>query len=107
MKIRTLTRALLIANFVLLILVFGPGSSRKLYLAGERFGVNHIIAHSLQFWFIGSTILSLVLFVWILVSKSERCRAQRPTGLDWTLFLGWFFAVAIVCLFGFITGMAG
>jgi len=106
-KMRRLTRALLIANFVLLLLLIGPGSSRSLYLAEKRLGIDNFITYSTQFWFITSTILSVVLFVWILFSKSERCRAQRPTGLDWTLFLAWIFAVALVCLFGFIAGLGG
>jgi len=106
-KMRRLTRALLIANFVLLFLSIGLGFSHEEYLAEQRLGIADIITYSSQFWFIASTILSVVLFIWILVSKSEACRAQRPTGLDWTLFLGWIFAVALVCLFGFIAGLAG
>ena len=31
----------------------------------------------------------------------------KRQGLDWTLFLGWFFAVTLVCLFAFITGLGG
>lgn len=104
---RRLTRALLIVNFVLLFVLIGPGSSRKLYLAGKRLGIAHIIVYTLQFWFIASTILSVVLFIWILVSRSEESRAQRPTKLDWALFLGWSFAVTILCLFAFASGMGG
>lgn len=104
---RRLTRALLIVNFVLLFLLVGPGRSHKLYLAGARLGINHIIDYSSSLWFIASTILSVVLFIWILVSGSEACRAQRPTKLDWALFLGWIFAIPIVCLYAFMLGMAG
>jgi hypothetical protein len=106
-KLRKLTRTLLIVNFVLLLFLIGPGSSRKLYLAERRLGIAHTITYSLQFWFIASTILSLVLFIWILVSRSERCRAQRPTGLDWALFLGWFLVATFFCLFAFMLGLGG
>jgi hypothetical protein len=104
---RRLTRALLIANFVLLFLSIGLGFSHEEYLAEQRLGIAHIITYSSQFWFMASTILSAVLFIWILVSRSEACRAQRPKILDWALILGWFFAVTVVCLYAFMLGLAG
>jgi len=107
MKMPRLTRTLLIVNFVLLLLLIGPGGSRKLYLEEQRLGIAHFITYSLNVWFITSTIVSVVLYIWILVSKSERCRAQRPTRLDWALFLGWFFAVTTACLYAFMLGLGG
>jgi hypothetical protein len=107
MKIRTLTRALLITNFVQLLLLIGPGNSRTLYSAEKRLGIADFIDYASNVWTISSTILAVVLFIWISVSRSEACRAQRPKILDWALLLGWFFAVAIVCLFGFIAGLGG
>jgi hypothetical protein len=107
LKMRTMTRTLLIVNFALLLLIFGPCSGRQEYLAEKRLGIADVLTYASQFWFFASTFLSVVLFIWILVSRSEACRAQRPTGLDWTLFLGWIFAAAIVSLFAFITGLGG
>jgi hypothetical protein len=97
-------RVLLIINFLLLLALIGPGNSHRLYLAERRLGLAHIIVQSLQFWFVAATVLVTVLFVRMLVSKSE---AQRPTKLDWALFLGWWFVVAILCLFAFMAGMGG
>jgi len=106
-KARRLSRTLLIVNFVLLFLLVGPGNSRKLYLAEKRLGIAHTIVFSLQFWFIASTLLAAALFVLTLVSKSEVWRAQRPTKLDWALFLSWIFLVTVFCLFAFMMGMGG
>ncbi len=107
MKIRGLTRTLLIVNFVLLLLLIGPGGSRNLYLAEQRLGIAHAITYSLNVWFVASTFLSMVLFIWSLVSRSEGYRAQRPTKLDWALFLGWCFAITIVCFYAFMLGLGG
>jgi hypothetical protein len=107
MKMRRLTRTLLIVNFVVLLLLIGPGGSRKLYLEEKRLGIADIITYSLQFWFIASTLLSVVLFIWILVSNSEGCRAQRPAKLDWALLLGWFLTATICCLYDFMLGLGG
>lgn len=104
---RRITRTLLIVNFVLLLVLIGPGTSRKEYLAEKQLGIAHIITYSLQFWFIASTFVAVVLFVWTLISRSEKWRAQRPTKLDWVLLLGWGCVVTIICLFAFAMGMGG
>jgi hypothetical protein len=83
------------------------GNSRKLYSAGKELGVAHIVAHSFQFCFVSSTILTAVLFVRMLVSKAEVLPTGRPTKLDCALFLGWLFVAAIVCTFAFVVGMGG
>lgn len=102
-----LARTLLVVNFILLAALIGPGRSHKLYSEGRKLGVAHVIVHSLQFWFVASTTLVVALVVRILISKSEMWRAQRPTKLDWALFLGWIFVVTILCLFAFMMGMGG
>lgn len=99
-----LLRVLLIINFILLVALIGPGSSRQLYLAGKRMGIADSITHFLQVWFIGSTILATILFVRKLVSKSV---ILKPTKLDWGLFLGWWSIVACLCAFAFMMGMGG
>jgi hypothetical protein len=106
-KARRLIRTLLTVNFVLLFLLIGPGSSHKLYVAEKRLGIAHIIVHTLQFWFIASTILAAALFARTVVSRSEVWRSQRPTKLDWALFVVWAVVVAIFCLFAFMMGMGG
>ena len=106
-KVRTLARTLLITNFVVLIALVGPGSSRELYLAEKRLGIASVITYSVQAWFIISTIVAAVIFVLMIASKSEVWRAQRPTKLDWALFLCWMFLVTVVCLFAFMVGMGG
>jgi len=104
---RNLVRTILITNFLLLFLLVGPGNSRQLYLVENRLGIAHVIVFSFQFWLIASTILATVMFVRILSSRSEAWRTQRPTKLDWTLFLSWLLLVAIFCSFAFMTGMGG
>jgi hypothetical protein len=104
---RALARTLLIANFIVLIALAGPGNSRELYLAGKRLGIAHVITYSVQAWFVVSTIVAAVIFVLMIASKSEVWRAQRPTKLDWALFLSWMFLVTVVCLFAFMMGMGG
>jgi hypothetical protein len=104
---RKWVRTILIANLVLLAALIGPGSSHKLYLAERRLRVAYVIDYSLQFWFVASTVFATVLFVRMVVSKSDISETQRPTTLDWVLFLTWFCMVAIVCLFAFMMGMGG
>jgi hypothetical protein len=106
-KIRKWARVLLVTNFVLLAMLIGLGSNRKLYSAGKELGLAHIATHSLQFWFVSSTILTAVLFVRMHGSRAELLPTERPTKLDWALFLGWLFVVAIVCTFAFVVGMGG
>jgi hypothetical protein len=57
-----LIRVLLLTNFALLLTLIGPGNNRQLYLAEKRMGIAHIVTHSLQLWFIGSTAVVAVLF---------------------------------------------
>ena len=104
---RTLTRALLIVNCVLLLLLIVPGSSHTLYVAEKRLGIANIIDYSWKICFIASAILSVGLFIWILVSKSKGWRKQGPTALDWALLIGWLLAIAILCLYAFMLGLAG
>jgi hypothetical protein len=102
---RIVLRTLLIINFTLLVILVGPGNSRKLYLAEKRLGVADMIVHSLQFWFVVSTLFVTVLFAGLVISKSETLRSQRPTKLDWALFLCWFVLATIVISLAFMTGM--
>src|ERR1700733_844093 len=102
---RRLTRALLIVNFVLLLLLISLGSSHELYLAERRLGIADVITYSLNIWFIAATLLSVALFIWMVVSLSKGWRKQGPTAFDWALLIGWFLAVAICCLYAFMTGL--
>lgn len=102
-----LLRILLLINFALLLVLIGPGNNRQLYLAERRAGVAHIVTHSLQFWFIGSTVVVTVLFIRALVSRSEAFPSRRPTRLDWALLLGWWFVGALFCMLAFMMGMGG
>jgi hypothetical protein len=106
-KTRKPIRILLIVNFIMLFWLVGPGTSHKLRLAEKRLGIANIIVHTFQFWTVASTVLLITLFVRVLLSRSEISRAQRPTKLDWILFLIWVFAVTILCLFAFMMGMGG
>src|ERR1700744_916213 len=104
---RSLARGLLVSNFVLLVALMGPGSSRQLYLELRRLGIAHALTYASQIWFLISTVAAGAIFVTIAVSKSESLRAQRPTKLDWGLFLSWACVVAVVCLFAFMVGHGG
>lgn len=106
-KARGLMRSLLIANFLLMFLLTGPGNSRKLYLAQRRLGIANIITCTLQFWFIASTALVMVLFLCIVLPKSEILGVQRLTKPDWGFFAGWMIMVTILCMFAFMMGLGG
>jgi hypothetical protein len=67
-------------------------------------GIAHLITRSLQFWFVGSTVIATILFVRMLISKSK---ILRPTKLDWALILGWWFVIVFFCAFAFMMGMGG
>ena len=87
--------------------LIGPGSSHTVDLAVRRMGLEKIIAWSLQFWFVISTIFVTVLVGKMLISRSEPILRQKLTKLDWALFLSWWFVVVILSLFALIMGMAG
>ena len=99
---------MLVINFVLLLALIGPGNSRELYLAERRMGLAHFITHSVQLWFVGSTVVVTALFIRMLVLRSKVAQAeQSPTKLDWVLFLSWWFVLAVCCMFAFMIGMGG
>ena len=97
-----LIRIPLIINFVLLLALLGPGSSRELYTAIKRSGITAPITLALQIWFIGSTLFVTGLIVW----KSLSMQKLRLKKLDWALFAAWWAALIMVCLFAFSIGMA-
>jgi hypothetical protein len=102
-----LIRVLLLIDFALLLALIGPGNNRQLYLAERRMGIANIVTHTLQFWFIGSTVVVTALFVRMLVSRPKALHTSSLKKLDWVLFLSWWFVVAICCMFAFMVGLGG
>jgi cytochrome b subunit of formate dehydrogenase len=98
-----LIRIPLIINFVLLVALLGPGSSRELYNAGKRAGVTTPIMLTLQVWVLGSTLFVTGLIAWRLLSR----QGLRLAKLDWALFAAWWAVLIAACLFAFSIGMGG
>ena len=104
-RITRLLRALLISNFAVLLALIGPGSRHELYLKMRTVGVAHIIVGAVQVWIIAATILATILFITMLCS--DALVPRRPTKLDWSLFISWWIAVALCCMYVFMIGMGG
>jgi hypothetical protein len=104
-----LIRAGLIINLVLILLLIGPGRSHELDLALRRVGLQNFINLFLQVWFVGSTLLTTMFFLWTLVKKPTAImeKLPRPAPLDWALFLSWWVVLILVCLYAFMLGMGG
>ena len=102
-----LLRVLLIINFIVLLALIGPGSSHELDLKLRRLGIENLIVRAVQFWVVCATFLATLLFIQMLVSKSETLPPRSPTKLDWTLFLGWWIVIALCCMYAFMMGMGG
>jgi len=104
-----LVRVPIIINFVLLLLLIGPGSSHKLYLALKKGGFADLIVHALQIWVTGATFFATAIFVWRRFKKSD-LQAQQPAKgatLDGVLLLGWWIVLILVCLYAFNLDMGG
>jgi hypothetical protein len=80
-KVRTLAKTLLIANFIVLIALAGPGSSRELYLVEKRLGIAHVITYSVQAWFVISTVGGCHYFCF---DDSIKVRRMASTATDKT-----------------------
>ena len=78
---RKLARILLVINFVLLIALAGPGSSRQLYLAEEKADIAHTVTFAIQFWFIAATAVAAILFVVMIASSQRIGDSQSSIGL--------------------------
>ena len=102
-----LIRSILILNFILLLLLLGPGSSHELDLKLRRLGVENTIVWSIQFCFVAGTILATALFILAYTSKLKLQAVATPTRLDWILLLAWWFVILVLCLFAFMMGMGG
>jgi hypothetical protein len=104
-----LIRVLVLINFVLMLVLIGPGRSHNLDLALRRAGIASALTLALQIWFVGATLLATALFVWGLLRKSDVTEAKtlRPKRLDWILVLTWWATVVILCLYAFMIGMGG
>jgi len=56
-----LIRVLLIANFVLFLILLGPGMSHKFDLALRRAGIEDLVGRLTQIWVVGSTSIASAL----------------------------------------------
>ena len=104
-----LVRVPIVINFVLLLLLIGHGSSRKLYLVSNRAGVADLTVHALQIWVVGATVFATAMFVWRRFKRSH-AEAQQPpkdARLDGMLLLTWWVVLILACLYAFNMGMGG
>jgi hypothetical protein len=104
-----LVRIILIANFLILLALAGPGRSRELDLALRRAGIEDLIGRSMQVWIVGSTMFSTSLFAWIL-SKKKKVPPGAPTArikVEGLLLVLWWLALIGLMAYGFMLGMGG
>jgi hypothetical protein len=104
-----LIRIIVIANFVLMLILIGPGSSHRLDLTLRRLGVEDLLGRALQLWIIGSTLFVTALFV-AMVWKNRRTETDIPKQrlrLEGMLVIAWWLVLVVVCAYGFMLGMGG
>jgi hypothetical protein len=104
-----LVRVPIIINFVLLLLLIGPGSSHRLYLASKRAGVANLIGPAIQIWVVVATLFATAIFIWMRFKKSDEEPQQSAKGatFDGVLLLGWWIVLIFLCLYAFSLGMGG
>ena len=104
-----LFRVPIIINFVLLVLLIGPGNSRKLYQALGGAGLANLIILAIQLWVVGATLFATALFVWRQFKKSnpETKQPAKGTKQDGVLLLTWWIVLILACLYAFNMGMGG
>lgn len=103
-----LIRMVLIANFVVLLALIGPGMSHELDLALRRAGVEDLIGRSLQAWIVGSTIFTTLFASILWKKKSTSPGALAPTlKFEGALLLAWWIALVGFLAYGFMLGMGG
>ena len=106
----TLIRIIVIGNFVLMLILIGPGSGHRLDLTLRRLGVEDLLGRALQLWIIGSTLFVTALFV-AMVWKNRRTEEtdipRQRLRLEGMLVIAWWLVLVVVCAYGFILGMGG
>jgi hypothetical protein len=104
-----LLRVVLIANFLVLLALIGPGRSRELDLALRRSGAEDLIGRSLQVSIVGSTMFTTALFAVILRKKKKTpSGALRPKlKIEGALLIAWWIALVGLFAYGFMLGMGG
>jgi amino acid transporter len=103
-----LIRATILVNFLILLVLVGPGSSHEVDLVLRRAGVASLVTLVLQLWFVGSTLLVTLLFVWRLrKSATPGSKLPKLAKLDWILLLSWWCVAILLCMYAFMMGMGG
>ena len=102
-------RMALITNFLILMLLLGPGRSHEVDLSLRRAGVEDFIGHSLQIWTVASTVFATLLFGSILWKKRRLSSDQPITNveLEGSLLLLWWLTLAGLLCYGFTLGLGG
>jgi hypothetical protein len=109
-KATRLIRFLLIMNFVLFLILLGPGRSHDIDLALRRAGVEDLIVRLLQIWIIGSTAVASVLFTivaWRRRKTPELKAASPRITPEGVLLLAWWMTVFGSLAYGFMLGLGG
>ncbi len=99
---------LVLANFVLLLLLLGPGRSHELDLTLRRAGVEELIGRAFQVWILSSTTLATALFAFIVWKKLRIHEPALPRiRLEGVLLLAWWVTILGFLAYGFMLGMGG
>jgi len=99
-------------NFLLLAvaLMLDKAGGRSVDAALRASGMDNTVVWCVQVWMAGSTLLATGMFVWELVKKLREGDLPRRTGtalaVDGVFLLAWWLTLGVLCVYGFMLGMA-
>ena len=105
-----LPRILMATNFFLFLLLISPlGTSHELYRRFEGTLFANVVGHSLQLWFVGSTLVATILPIVHSVRKRNvgDASSSRYQLIDFVLISLWWIVVIGTCLYALALGAGG
>jgi hypothetical protein len=105
-----LFRFVLIANFIVMACLIGPGSSHAFYVDLKRSGLAVAFVTSVQVWLVGSTVIATLLFarrVWIRKFTKFPEGTSAFSSLDLALFIAWWSVVVVLFMYALSMGAGG
>ena len=100
-------RGTVVFNFGLLcLLAIPPLNTPKVMNALRSSGLDPLLEVAVPSWFVGSTFLATIFFLFPLVRKSANCASEEVRLNGWFLLVWWIAAVLLV-VYGFALGHGG
>jgi hypothetical protein len=107
---RAVLRAILYANFLLLLLFVMPVTHRWVdhgFSALRSVNLEDLVGRSMQVWIVGSTIIATTLFGLAFWKNRQSGQPTRSLQFDGILLFTWWVALLAACAYGFMLGMGG